>query len=44
MALLASTVSVGLRTMFLQRVGFEAVQVARPQPGASTVVLRPILQ
>jgi len=44
MALLASTVSVGPRVFCLQRVGFESVQVSRPQPGASTVVLRPILQ
>jgi len=49
MALSANTVSVGLGTFCLQRVGFELVQVAkRPQPGdpvgASTMVLRPLLQ
>jgi len=44
MTLMANTVSVGFGTFCLQRVGFESVQVARPQPGASTVVLHPILQ
>jgi len=44
MALLANAVSVGLGTFGLHRVGFESVQVARPQPDASTVVLLLILQ
>jgi len=44
MALLANTVSVGLGTFCLLRIGSESVQVARPQSGASTVVLRLTLQ